>query len=183
MDAEAYDRWYDEHNAIFLTELRLLFSVFKGGKGAELGAGTGRFGSAVGADVLLDLNRDMLSLAKKRTSDLVLGNMCDPPFREGAFDYGLFSFSLGFSGCADLGRLMILPFKRDIYIIDVDRDNTEELYINALEASFGPFRLDLRRLIDVATSLGLHVEGPVNARINVDGHAVTVFAVRLFRPF
>lgn len=181
VDAAQYDRWYDAHRDVFVAELSLLLMVFRGGRGAELGAGTGRFGSAVGAEVLLDVDRGMLEVARGRAAELVVGDACHPPFRDGAFDYALMAFSLGFTGCSGLSEELMAPF-RELYVLDMDPAETDEEYIRSVEALFGRLNFSVKGLLESARGMGLLVEGPVATQLNVDGRAVTVFAVRVFRP-
>ena len=46
--AEEYDRWFDEHPAIYLSELNALRMAACHGIGLEMGVGTGRFAMPLG---------------------------------------------------------------------------------------------------------------------------------------
>ena len=54
--AERYDRWFEVHRPLFLSELRLVRALFPGsGPGLEVGVGTGRFAEALGIGLGLDV--------------------------------------------------------------------------------------------------------------------------------
>ncbi|MDP2218431.1 MAG: class I SAM-dependent methyltransferase [Methanolobus sp.] len=67
--ADKYDMWYEEHYAVYESELeaiRELLPAVITGKSLEIGAGTGRFASALGISYGLDPSGKMLRMAGKR---------------------------------------------------------------------------------------------------------------------
>ncbi len=67
--ADKYDMWYKEHHAVYESELeaiRELLPEVIPEKSLEIGAGTGRFASALGISYGLDPSKKMLKIAGKR---------------------------------------------------------------------------------------------------------------------
>jgi SAM-dependent methyltransferase len=104
--AEKYDRWYDDHRATYLAELKIIRSIL-GGRGAgkegsseggsagpapgathhqagcdlEIGAGTGRFAAPLGIRLGLDPSLPMLRMARVRGVEAIRGLAEALPFR------------------------------------------------------------------------------------------------------
>lgn len=81
-----YDRWYDRHPRLFRAELaalKLAGGDFSGG--LEVGAGTGRFASALGLSWGIDPSGEMLALARGRGCRVLRAAGEDLPFAGGAF--------------------------------------------------------------------------------------------------
>lgn len=84
--AERYDRWFETHRPLFLSELRLVRALFPGsGPGLEVGVGTGRFAEAVGIRLGLEPSPAMARLAQKRGIAVVRGRGEDLPFHDASF--------------------------------------------------------------------------------------------------
>jgi ubiquinone/menaquinone biosynthesis C-methylase UbiE len=66
--AEDYDRWYDQHTAAFAAEVAALKTClgWAGGRGLEIGVGTGRFAAPLGVSFGIDPSSSMLQLAARR---------------------------------------------------------------------------------------------------------------------
>jgi len=93
----AYDEWYETHPALYRTELRVLReAVPRGGKGLEIGVGTGRFAAPLGVRFGLDPSPGMLGPAKRRGIEVVGGTGESLPFKAASFDLVLIVFVLEF---------------------------------------------------------------------------------------
>jgi SAM-dependent methyltransferase len=93
--AERYDRWYDDHRATYLAELKLI-GRRAGARGAdlEIGVGTGRFAAPLGIRLGLDPSLPMLRIAKSRGVEAVRGLAEALPFRESSLESILVMTSL-----------------------------------------------------------------------------------------
>lgn len=92
-----YDAWYEAHGAAYQSELlavRALAPV--GGRGLEIGVGTGRFAAPLGVRVGLDPSPAMLGYARRRGIAGVRGAGEALPFRACAFDWALVTTTLCF---------------------------------------------------------------------------------------
>jgi len=85
---QRYDEWYDKHKFVYLSEIEAVRKVLpEGGKGLEIGVGTGRFASQLGIQYGIDPSKRMLEIAKKRGIKAKLGCGEKLPFANGTFDY------------------------------------------------------------------------------------------------
>ncbi|MCK7511918.1 MAG: CGGC domain-containing protein [Desulfobacterales bacterium] len=83
--AASYDAWYDAHPALYRTELAALKkAVPGGGRGLEIGVGTGRFASRLSVRYGLDPSPGMLGQARHRGIRAVRGFGEALPSRPGA---------------------------------------------------------------------------------------------------
>ncbi len=95
--AESYDAWYDDHPALYRTELAALSkAVPRRGKGLEIGVGTGRFASLLSVRYGLDPSPGMLVRARSRGIRVVRGVGEALPFRSASFDLALIVFVIEF---------------------------------------------------------------------------------------
>lgn len=94
--ADRLDDWYEEHPDLLEAEVRALRAVDPGGRGLEVGAGTGVFADALDADVGLDPARAGLSRARGRGVEAIQGQGEALPFRDGVFRRVLVLASLCF---------------------------------------------------------------------------------------
>lgn len=102
--SDRYDRWFPRHEAAYLSELlavRALLPV--GGRGLEIGVGTGRFAVPLGVEVGLDPAAAMLRRARARGIKAVRGIAEALPFADGCFDYALMVVVLSFLDDAPAG--------------------------------------------------------------------------------
>jgi len=81
--ARKYDRWYDDHRAIYQQEL-LLIRRYSGVQGAdlEIGVGTGRFAAPLGIRLGIDPSLPMVRIARAREIEAVRGVAEVLPFRD-----------------------------------------------------------------------------------------------------
>ena len=83
--AKRYNKWFEEHVNLYLTELRVLKSMNPQKPALEVGVGTGRFASLLGVEFGVDPSLSMLQEAKRRGVMVVRGVGESLPFRDGAF--------------------------------------------------------------------------------------------------
>jgi len=88
--ADEYDRWYDEHEALYRAELQAVRAELPpSGPGLEIGVGTGRFAAPLGAGFGIYLSLPMLGLADRRRVRVCNAEGERLPFRDGAFRFVL----------------------------------------------------------------------------------------------
>ncbi len=93
----SYDAWYDEHPALYRTELAALRKAVPArGRGLEIGVGTGRFAGPLSVRYGLDPAPGMLEMARGRGIRVVRGVGEALPFRSGCFDLVLIVFVIEF---------------------------------------------------------------------------------------
>lgn len=94
---EAYDNWFDEHPAVFRSEIRAIKKVMPArGLGLEIGVGTGRFASLLSAEFGLDPSLNMLKTARERKIKVVQGVGEFLPFRDASFHFVLIVVTICF---------------------------------------------------------------------------------------
>jgi ubiquinone/menaquinone biosynthesis C-methylase UbiE len=94
---EEYDEWFEEHKLAYLSELEALKrAIPEGGRGLEVGVGTGRFAQPLGIKIGVDPSEKMLEIARKRGIEGILGRGENLPFKDGEFDFVLLAFTLCF---------------------------------------------------------------------------------------
>jgi len=91
-----YDKWYDEHQALYQSELAALKIAVPSGAGLEIGVGTGRFAVPLGVRFGLDPAIQMLRAAKKRGISVVQGAGESLPFKAESFDFVQIVFVIEF---------------------------------------------------------------------------------------
>ncbi|MGM0442223.1 MAG: class I SAM-dependent methyltransferase [Elusimicrobiota bacterium] len=93
-----YDKWYEKNRPAYLSEIKAIKKVFPaGGKGLEIGVGTGRFASALGIKHGIDPSKKMIAIAKKRDIKAVKGYGENLPYKNSEFDYVLIINTLCFA--------------------------------------------------------------------------------------
>ena len=98
-----YDRWFDENRFIYLSELEALRHFIRagemgamGGRGVEIGVGTGRFAAPLGIGVGIDPSLRMGEVASERGVSFVGGVAESLPFRSEEFDFALMMVTICF---------------------------------------------------------------------------------------
>ncbi len=87
---ERYDKWYDENEAVYKSELNAIREQLeKNGNGIEIGVGTGRFAAQLGTRYGIDPSKSMLEFARKRGILVVQCVAEQMPFPDAQFDYAL----------------------------------------------------------------------------------------------
>ncbi len=83
-----YDGWYKKNKFAYLSEVAAIKRILpKGGRGLEIGVGTGRFASALGTRYGVDPSKNMLRFAKRRGINVLLSAGERLPFRDRSFSY------------------------------------------------------------------------------------------------
>lgn len=97
LEAAEYDRWYDEHRAVYLSELRAIRAALpKRGCGLEIGAGTGRFSAALGIRTGVEPSAAMAALARSRGLEICEARAERLPFADASFGFALMATALCF---------------------------------------------------------------------------------------
>lgn len=98
--AEEYDAWYEKYKPAYESELLALRAFLPENpeklKALEIGAGTGRFASALGIGLGLEPARAMAMLAKQRGLEVMLGIAEFLPFKREKLDVILIVTALSF---------------------------------------------------------------------------------------
>ncbi len=82
-----YDRWFDEHDKIYQTELKAIKRLLPPfHKGLEIGVGSARFAAPLGIATGVEPSDKMADLAKKRGIHVVKGTAEHLPFDDRSFD-------------------------------------------------------------------------------------------------
>lgn len=90
--ANRYDSWFDDHSAVFQSELEALKKVIpKSGEGLEVGVGSGRFSAALGIKTGIELSVKLCNLARSRGINVDEGVAESLPFQNQQFDFVLFN--------------------------------------------------------------------------------------------
>lgn len=155
--ARKYDRWYEEHLPVYESELeaiRELLPTDMPERSLEIGAGTGRFASALGIIYALDPSREMLKMAKKSGVGRILGVAEELPLKSSSMELILMVTSLCFVNTERaLGEIYrVLAPGGELVIAFIERDSPlgEEYQKKASTSSFyrnATFR-SARELID-----------------------------------
>lgn len=96
-NAVAYDAWYDEHPAIYKSELKALkLLVPPSGRGLEVGGGTGRFAAPLGIKTIVEPSVKMAEIARMRGLEVIEAHAESLSFSNESFDFALFANTLCF---------------------------------------------------------------------------------------
>jgi len=88
--ARRYDDWFVKNKLVYESELKALrVTLPTGGKGVEIGVGTGRFATNLGIRVGLDPSKEMSRIAKKRGVEVIEGVAEALPFKDHTFDFAM----------------------------------------------------------------------------------------------
>ena len=94
---QEYDQWYEKNRYAYLSEIEALkCTTPSSGKGLEIGVGTGRFAEPLGGSVGIDPSLNMLYIAQKRISTVVVGRGENLPFLNNEFTFILVVITLCF---------------------------------------------------------------------------------------
>ncbi len=85
--AVEYDRWFDEHRAIYLSELEAVRALLPAhSRPIEVGVGTGRFAQPLGIALGVEPSEAMRDIARSRGIEVVDAVAEDLPFGDASFD-------------------------------------------------------------------------------------------------
>jgi SAM-dependent methyltransferase len=88
--AEEYDRWFDNYLPVYQSELQAVKMLLPhGGRGIEIGVGTGRFSVPFGITVGVEPSRGMAEIARSRGIRVYDSKAENVPFEDNAFDFVL----------------------------------------------------------------------------------------------
>ncbi len=94
--AEEFDAWFGENRKIYLSELNALRAAGPRGRVLDVGVGSGVFAHRLGASLGVDVSRKMLELSRKRGLQVIQADAKSLPFRDGALDTVVVSFTICF---------------------------------------------------------------------------------------
>ncbi|MEF8757034.1 MAG: class I SAM-dependent methyltransferase [Halobacteriales archaeon] len=87
---DRYEEWFEAHDAAYASELSAVRELLpEGGRGLEIGVGSGRFAGPLDVDVGVDPAPTMLAYARERGVQVAVGVAEDLPFRDASFDAAL----------------------------------------------------------------------------------------------
>jgi len=85
-----YDKWFESHEMEYAQELKAIREFLpKGGKGVEIGAGTGRFSQPLGITLGVEPSKAMRSIAISRGVNIIAGAAESLPIDDELYDYSL----------------------------------------------------------------------------------------------
>jgi SAM-dependent methyltransferase len=88
--AEEYDAWFERHRESYLAELAAVRELLpSGGKGGEIGIGSGMFAGPLGIPVGVEPSPRMAGLARRRGLRVLEATAEALPFADGEFDFAL----------------------------------------------------------------------------------------------
>jgi SAM-dependent methyltransferase len=95
--AVEYDRWFDQHETIYLSELHAVRALLpERSRSVEIGVGTGRFAEPLGITCGVEPSAAMRAMARRRGIDVVEAVGESLPFGEASFDLVLMVTTLCF---------------------------------------------------------------------------------------
>ncbi|GMR08276.1 MAG: class I SAM-dependent methyltransferase [Gammaproteobacteria bacterium] len=102
-NALEYDMWFDHHKREYAQELKAIREFLpKGGKGVEIGAGTGRFAQALGISLGIEPSKAMRSIASGRGVNIIAGTAESLPIKDGVYDFALLVTTVCFLDAPEL---------------------------------------------------------------------------------
>jgi ubiquinone/menaquinone biosynthesis C-methylase UbiE len=88
--AGEYDKWFDTYLPVYQSELRAVKMLLPhGGRGIEIGVGTGRFSVPFGITVGVEPSRGMAEIARSRGITVYDSRAENLPFDDNTFDFAL----------------------------------------------------------------------------------------------
>ena len=87
---EQYEEWFVENRWVYEAELRAVKAVLPaGGRGVEIGVGTGQFAKPLGVKIGVEPSKRMREIAQKRGIEVLDGVAEELPFDDSQFDFAL----------------------------------------------------------------------------------------------
>ena len=127
-NVDRYEAWFDHNRAAYESELEALRELLpKGGKGLEVGVGTGLFAAPLGVRVGVDLAKAMGKLAMERGIEVLLGVGENLPCKDRSFDFVLLVTTICFLDdvVAALGEAYrVLKSGGNILVGFIDRESS-----------------------------------------------------------
>ena len=94
--ATEFDRWFTQNGKLYASELEVLKATAPRGLSLDVWVGSGAFASKLGVSVGVDTCRELLKISRKRRLEVILADARELPFRAGAFDTVMSSFTICF---------------------------------------------------------------------------------------
>lgn len=108
--AHRYDRWFEKNRKLYDLEVETLRPLVPGGgRGLEVGVGTGRFAVRLGVETGVEPSAALAALARKAGIRVVEGVGEALPFPDGVFDFVLFTTTVCFLD--DMGKAFREAFR------------------------------------------------------------------------
>ena len=107
--AADFDYWFTKNRKLYVSELHALKAARPTGLSLDVGVGSGAFASKLKVSVGIDTSLELLKISKRRGLEVILADARKLPFRTGAFDTVVSSFTICF---VDNVRLMLLESSR-----------------------------------------------------------------------
>ena len=166
LHAAEYDEWFSNNRFTYESELEAVRRMLPAGRlGAEIGAGTGRFASALGVAICVEPSGAMRGIAREKGLAVIGGRAEELPFSDGRLDYALMvtaicffddvrkAFREAFRALLPSGTLVVAfidrasPFgkkydekkKETVYYAEATFHAAEEVRAYLEEAGFGSF--------------------------------------------
>ncbi|MBW2618951.1 MAG: methyltransferase domain-containing protein [Deltaproteobacteria bacterium] len=87
---DRYEEWFTRHKQAYRSELEAVRAMLPaGGRGVEIGVGTGRFAAPLGLKIGLEPSPAMGQVARERGIEVIEGVAEALPFADGCFDFAL----------------------------------------------------------------------------------------------
>ena len=104
--AAQYEKWFGENRWVYEAELRAVKAMLPdGGRGVEIGVGTGRFAEPLGIKLGVEPSRRMSEIAQKRGIRVLDGVAEDLPLGDAGYDYVLMVTTVCFVD--DIGKALL----------------------------------------------------------------------------
>lgn len=136
---DRYDRWFERNRLAYLSELEGLKSLLPGGRGFEIGVGTGRFAKPLGINIGIDPSLSMARKAKKRGITVFGGVAENLPIASHTFDFVLLTTTICFVDDIELTfreSWRILKDRGVIILGFIDRESSlGRFYLNKKDES------------------------------------------------
>jgi len=105
-NAEHYEEWFEKNRWVYEAELRAVKAMVPdGGRGVEIGVGTGRFAEPLGIKIGVEPSRRMREIAQKRGIRVLDGVAEELPFDDSRFDFALMVTTICFVD--DINRALL----------------------------------------------------------------------------
>ena len=95
-NAAEYDEWFVSNEFVYRAELEAVRQLVPGGRGIEIGVGTGRFAAPLGVKFGVEPAMNMALRAKERGIAVVRAVAEQLPIRNNSFDFALFVVTICF---------------------------------------------------------------------------------------
>ncbi len=123
----AYEQWFETHRETYEREIRALKALLPaGGRGLEVGVGSGRFAAPLGIAIGVEPSAQMAARARSRGIQVVRGVAEDLPVADGSFDFVVLVTTICFVDDVDASlreALRVLKPGGSIVIGFVDRES------------------------------------------------------------